>query len=124
MKILSNDDTYADALSTAAFASIPLIAIGVMGMPVVLWISAILGSLFFLLFLIRFCLMLYRDAPIKTSKKLDVLMSTLQFPYVAMLAGLIFMLKGIDGELVLWMALLFAIGVTAYILFDPEAVNP
>ena len=120
MKPISNGDTYADALSTAAFATIPFIMIGVMGMPVVEWISTALGILFASLFLIRFILLIHDDSYVRTSKRLDNLMSMMQLPYVTALSGLILMLKVLEAEPVMWFSLAIAIGTLLLVIFYRE----
>ena len=118
MKILSNGDTYADALSTAAFATIPFITMGVMDHPVVLWISSALGILFASLFLIRFFMILHDNSCVRTCKRLDNLMSMMQFPYVSALAGMILIDNGLEAEPVMWLSLAIAIGTIAFIILD------
>ncbi len=120
MRIISNDDTYADALSSAAFATIPFIAIGVMDNPVVLYISASLGIIFFVTFLIRFIINLKIPSTIKTSNCVADLVSLLQFPYVVALASLIFTMEGIDMTVGLWLSLAIAIGATLFVILDRD----
>ena len=110
MKIISNDDVYADALSTAAFATIPFVAMGVKGHTLLLYVSVGLSILFFCLFLIRFAHLLRKTHIIRSSRLLDNVMSLMQFPYVTALAAMIFIDNGIDATPVLWLALACAIG--------------
>ena len=121
MKIISNGDTYADALSTVAFATIPFITIGAMDHPAVLWISSALGILFASLFLIRFFMIIHDDSHVRTSKRLENLVSMMQFPYVSALAGMILIDNGLEAEPVMWLSLAIAIGTAAFILLDREA---
>ncbi len=124
MKIISDGDSYADALSTAAFATIPFITIGVMDHPLVLWISSALGILFTSLFLIRFIMILHDDSCVKTSKRLDNIMSMMQFPYVSALAGMILIDNGIDAQPVMWLSLAIAVGIVIFLLLDNEENLP
>ena len=110
MKIISIYDSYADALSTAAFATIPFIAMGMTGHTVLLYVSAGLGIMFFTLFLIRFVLIIRDKVKPRNNRLLDNVMSLLLFPYVAALAAMIFIDNGYDTTIVLWMALGIAVG--------------
>ncbi|MDE6740729.1 MAG: hypothetical protein K2J58_00175 [Muribaculaceae bacterium] len=124
MKIISNGDTYADALSTATFATIPFITIGAMDHPAVLWISSALGILFASLFLIRFIMIIHDDSCVRTSKRLENLMSMMQFPYVSALAGMILIDKGLEAQPVMWLSLAIAVGTVAFILLESEEHLP
>lgn len=124
MKIISNGDTYADALSTAAFATIPFITIGTMDHPVVLWISSALGTLFALLFLIRFVMIIHDDSCVRTYRRLENLMSMMQFPYVSALAGMILIDNGLEAQPVMWLSLAIAVGTVAFILLEGEEYLP
>ena len=110
MKTISIYDSYADALSTAAFATIPFIAMGMTGHTVLLYVSAGLGIMFFTLFLIRFVLLIRDKVETRNSRLLDNVMSLMLFPYVAALAAMIFIDNGYDATIVLWMALGIAVG--------------
>ncbi|MDE6551534.1 MAG: hypothetical protein K2K98_01025 [Muribaculaceae bacterium] len=118
MKLISNNDAYADALSTEAFAVIPFIAIGIVGQRVVLYVSATLGILFFCCFLIRFFVTLHRPSSIKASARLDNIMSLMQFPYVSALVGMILIDNGLEAVPILWLSLVFAIGAVTFAIMD------
>ncbi|MDE7350874.1 MAG: hypothetical protein K2N25_07390 [Muribaculaceae bacterium] len=118
MKIISHNDVYADALSTAAFSTIPFLAIGIVGHPVVLHVSASLGILFLCCFLIRFFVILHRPSSIKTSGRLDNIVSMMHLPYAAALAGMIFLDNGFEAEPILWLSLILAIAAVAFGLLD------
>ena len=120
MKLISNNDSYADALSTSMFATIPFIAIGLVDHPVVLYVSASLGILMLCAFLIRFFITLNRPSTIKSSTRLDNLMSLMQFPYVSALTGMIFIANGLEAAPILWLSLILAIGTTAFAILDPD----
>lgn len=124
MKAISNGDSYADALSTAAFATIPFITIGSMGHPAVLWISSALGALFALLFLIRFVMIIHDDSCVRTYRRLDYLMSMMLFPYVSALAAMILIDNGIDAQPVMWLSLGIAVATVAFILLEREEYLP
>lgn len=109
MKVISNGDVYCDALSTAAIATIPFIAIGIISQPLVLYLSAVLGGLMFCIFLIRFAISLRHPAIIRTSKLIDNVMSLMQIPYVSALIGMILIDNGIDGIPVIWLSIALAI---------------
>ena len=120
MKAISNGDSYADALSTAGVAPIPFVTIGAMDHPAVLWISSALGILFASLFFIRFIMIIHDDSCVRTYRRLDNLMSMMQFPYVSALAGMILIDNGLEAEPVMWLSLAIAIGTVAFILLDRE----
>ena len=118
MKIISHTDAYADSLSTAAFSTIPFVAIGIVGHPVVLYVSAALGITFLCAFLTRFFIILNNSTVIKTSGRLDNIVSMMQLPYAAALAGMIFLDNGFEAEPILWLSLILAIAAVAFGLLD------
>lgn len=107
-------------MSSVAFATIPFIAIGIVGQHVVLYVSATLGILSLCCFLIRFFVTLHTPSKIRVSTRLDTLMSLMQFPYVAALVGMIFIDNGFDAVPILWLSLIFAIGALAFAIMDPD----
>ncbi|MDE6379215.1 MAG: hypothetical protein K2L11_01985 [Muribaculaceae bacterium] len=120
MKIISGHDTYADALSTAAFATIPFIIFGVIGHPVVMYVSSALGILLFCGFLIRFAVNQHNHSTIRTSKWLSNLMSLLQLPYVFAVSALILISDGIDATIVMWFCLAVAVLGAIWCIFDSK----
>ncbi|MDE5814163.1 MAG: hypothetical protein K2H72_07755 [Muribaculaceae bacterium] len=120
MKIISNDDAYADALSTAAFATIPFIIFGVIGHPVVLYVSSALGILLFCGFLIRFAVNQHNHSTIRTSKWIADFMSLLQLPYVFAVSALILIADGIDATIIMWFCLAVAVLGAIWCIHDSK----
>lgn len=116
MKIVSNRDSYADALSTASIAAIPFIAIGSLKHPAVYYISWTLCILFACLYFIRFAFTLRNDSS-KRSEHLDNFMEIMQGPYVFSLAACFFMQAGYDMEPIFWLTLGFAVIGTVFSIF-------
>ncbi len=122
MKIISNGDAYADALSTTGLATIPFIIFGILGHPIVLYVSSALGILLSCCFLIRFFMMLKRPDIIKASEWLTDLMSFLELPYVFAISALLLITDRIDASIVIWVSLAVAILGAAWCFFDSR--NP
>lgn len=118
MKPLSNGDVYADALSTAAIATIPFITLGKIGHPATLYVAVSLGILFACCYFGRIIFMMVKDSPARTSRKLENLMGLLEVPYVIALSALIFIHAGYEVEAALWIALGAAIAAVVFILLD------
>lgn len=104
MKIISNGDAYADALSTTAIATVPFIAFGMLNRPVVLYSALTIGMLLFCIYLIRFFYTLKTDASQKPEWLPD-LISILQLPYVFLVAALLLFVAHIDATPVVWVSL-------------------
>lgn len=122
MKAISNGDVYTDALSTGTFASIPFITFGIFGHPFLMYVSSALGILLCCAFLVRFIYTLRYPSIIKSSKRLECIVSLMQIPYVAALAGMVFIDNGLDVTPILWLALALAIAVIVLGLVNKEDV--
>lgn len=122
MKIISNGDAYADALSTAALATIPFIAFGILRHPIVLYVSSALAILLSCCFLIRFFMTLKRPDIIKASEWMTDLMSLLELPYVFAVSALLLIIDRIDASIVIWLSLAVALLGAAWCFYDSR--NP
>ena len=125
MKIISNDDVYVDVFSTAMFATIPFLAIGITGYPVIMYVSMGLGILFICIFMTRFFYTLRRPEAVRSSKLVTELVSMLQFPYAVALGSMILIMEGYDMSVGLWMALGIVVLATVFVILDLENIeNP
>ncbi len=115
MKIISNKDVYADTLSSAAIATVPFIAIGIVGHPIVLYVSIAIGILSMCTFLIRFVFILHRPDSVCTTEWVANLMSLLQLPYFFAIAAYVLSFDGVDAVPLLWVCLGLAILIIACI---------
>ena len=115
MNVISNNDVYADALSTGMIATIPFITIGILGHPIVLYISASLGILLLCTFLIRFTVTLRKDNAVRSETWITELVSELSLPYMFSLSSLILIDNGLDASAGLWFSLAITIVAVACI---------
>lgn len=109
MRIISNDDVYVDALSTAALATIPFITIGILNHPIILNVASALGILLGCGCLIRFGINAKRPETIRTNEWVPNLMSFLQLPYVFVISAFILINDRIDATIIVWICLGVAI---------------
>lgn len=119
MKTISNDDVYADALSTAALATIPFITIGILKNPILLDIAASLGILLGCCFLIRFVILLYRPEAIRPKGWIEEFMSLMQLPYVFAISATFLIIYGMDdASIILWICLAVSLMAAAWSIYN------
>lgn len=119
MKIISNGDSYADALSTSAIATIPFIAIGSLEHPAVYYTSWTLCFLFACIYIARLVIILRKDSS-KRSERVENLVEIMQVPYVFALAACFFMQAGYDMKPVFGVTLGVALIGAALVLFNKK----
>ena len=120
MKIISNDDGYSDALSTAMIATIPFITIGIADHPVVLYASSVSVILLFCSFMARLIITLKKPETVRPAAWLTELVSLLQLPYATALSSLILINEGIEMAFGLWFSLAYAIVATAWCIHESK----
>ena len=118
MKTISNDDVYADALSTAALATIPFITIGIFKNPILLDISASIGILLGCCFLIRFVILLYRPEAIRTKGWIEEFMSLMQLPYVFAISAMFLINYDKEASVILWICLAVSLLAAVWSIYN------
>lgn len=106
MNKLFQNDIYASMFCKLIAASLPFITIGMFGLPVIMYVSGIIGALALIGMIARIFSKTAIVEPTPVTRDIDDL---LQLPYAFTLCYSIAALQGLDEPSVLWLALAIAV---------------
>lgn len=115
---LFHANQFADTCSNIMVATLPFITVGMLGNPVVLYISTAVGGIFLIGFLYSLISRKCISATL-SDKMAQIIRDLLSLPYAFALSSVILMSRGINADEGLWFALFLAIvDIVAGILPD------
>lgn len=115
------EDAYAETFLNISVATLPLITLGWLGSRLLLYISATVGSVALLGFVIRICMIASgRTKNTSVGAGLRQSVRDMFFPYVFVLSSLILMHNGLDASIGLWFATAFALLIIIAGLVKPR----